>query len=198
MNLKDIAEEIIELKNVDLKLRARLIQNAQLSEGYNEEMEALHNSNAKMLNEIIDRIGYPTSDKVGKEASEAAWLVVQHSIGQPSFMKKCVKLLEMAVKQDKANPINLAYLSDRIAVFEGKPQLYGTQFDWDENGEMSPKPFDNMTKVNDRRSSVSLNTLEEQIQIMREQVKSENQVPLRDFEKRKRKYDTWRKTVGWL
>lgn len=69
MNLKDIAEEIIELKNVDLKLRARLIQNAQLSEGYNEEMEALHNSNAKMLNEIIDRIGYPTSDKVGKEAS---------------------------------------------------------------------------------------------------------------------------------
>ncbi len=198
MNLKDIAEKIIELKNADLKLRARLIQNAQLSEGYNEEMEALHNSNAKMLNEIIDRIGYPTSDKVGKEASEAAWLVVQHSIGQPSFMKKCVKLLEMAVKQDKANPINLAYLSDRIAVFEGKPQLYGTQFDWDENGEMSPKPFDNMTKVNDRRSSVSLNTLEEQTQIMREQVKSENQVPLRDFEKRKRQYDTWRKTVGWL
>lgn len=198
MNLKDIAEEIIELKNVDFKLRARLIQNAQLSEGYNEEMEALHNSNAKMLNEIIDRIGYPTSDKVGKEASEAAWLVVQHSIGQPSFMKKCVKLLEMAVKQDKANPINLAYLSDRIAVFEGKPQLYGTQFDWDENGEMSPKPFDNMTKVNDRRSSVSLNTLEEQTQIMREQVKKENQTPPKDFEKRKRKYDTWRKTVGWL
>lgn len=198
MNLKDIAEEIIELKNVDLKLRARLIQNAQLSEGYNEEMEALHNSNAKMLNEIIDRIGYPTSDKVGKEASEAAWLVVQHSIGQPSFMKKCVKLLEMAVKQDKANPINLAYLSDRIAVFEGKPQLYGTQFDWDENGEMSPKPFDNMTKVNDRRSSVSLSTLEEQTQIMREQVKKENQTPPKDFEKRKRKYDTWRKTVGWL
>ena len=198
MDIENIAEKIIELKNADFKLRARLIQNAQDSEGYNEEMEALHNSNAKMLNEIIDRIGYPTSDKVGKEASEAAWLVVQHSIGQPSFMKKCVKLLEMAVKQHKADPINLAYLSDRIAVFEGKPQLYGTQFDWDENGEMSPKPFDNMTKVNDRRSSVSLNTLEEQTQIMREQVKSENQTPPKDFEKRKQKYDQWRKIVGWL
>ena len=92
MDFENIAEKIIELKNADLKLRARLIQNRQLGEGYNEEMEALHNANAKKLNEIIDSIGYPTSDKVGKEASEAAWLVIQHSIAQPSFMKKCVKL----------------------------------------------------------------------------------------------------------
>jgi hypothetical protein len=161
-------------------------------------MEALHNDNAKMLNEIIDRIGYPTSDKVGKEASEAAWLVIQHSIAQPSFMKKCVKLLEKEVEQHKADPIDLAYLSDRIAVFEGKPQLYGTQFDWDENGELSPDPFDNLTKVNDRRRSVRLNTLDEQTQIMREQVKNENQTPPKDFEKRKQKYDQWRKIVGWL
>jgi len=198
MDLKNIAEKIIELKNADLKLRARLIKNGQLSEGYNEEMEALHNNNAKILNEIIDKVGYPTSDKVGKEASEAAWLVIQHSIGQPSFMKKCVKLLEKAVEKDKADPINLAYLSDRIAVFEGKPQLYGTQFDWDKNGELMPKPFDNLTEVNDLRRSVGLNTLEEQTQIMREQVKRENQAPPKEFEKRKQKYDEWRKTVGWL
>jgi len=198
MDFKNIAEKIIELKNADLKLRARLIQNAQHSEGYNEEMEALHNANAKKLNEIIDRIGYPTSDELGKEASEAAWLVIQHSIAQPSFMKKCVKLLEKEVEQHKADPIDLAYLSDRIAVFEGKPQLYGTQFDWDEYGELSPNPFDNLTKVNDRRRSVRLNTLDEQTQIMREQVKKENQTPPKDFEKRKQKYDQWRKIVGWL
>ncbi|MDN3643239.1 hypothetical protein QWY87_11040 [Lutimonas halocynthiae] len=198
MDLKNIAEKIIELKNADLKLRARLIKNGQLSEGYNKEMEALHNNNAKILNEIIDRVGYPTSDKVGKEASEAAWLVIQHSIAQPSFMKKCVTLLEKAVEQHKVAPINLAYLSDRIAVFEGKPQLYATQFDWDQNGELSPKLFDNLTKVNDRRRSVGLNTLEAQTQIMREQVKSENQKPPKDFEKSKQKYDEWRKTVGWL
>ena len=47
---ENIAKKIIELKNADFILRARLIQNAQHSEGYNEEMEALHNDNAKMLN----------------------------------------------------------------------------------------------------------------------------------------------------
>jgi hypothetical protein len=53
-----------------------------------------------LLNKIIDEIGYPTIEKVGKEASEAAWLVIQHAIGQPHFMKKCVKLLKNAANQD--------------------------------------------------------------------------------------------------
>jgi hypothetical protein len=37
----------------------------KLSEGYNEEMKELNNKNAKILDEIIDTIGYPTIDKVG-------------------------------------------------------------------------------------------------------------------------------------
>ncbi len=198
MNNKDIAEKIIELKNADLKLRNKLIQDGQLGEGYNEEMRQLHNSNAEALDEIINTIGYPTIDKVGKAANQAAWLVIQHAIEQPHFMKKCAKLLENVVSEDKVNQINLAYLTDRIAVFEGKPQRYGTQFDWNENGELSPNPFDDLSKVNQRRKSIGLNTLEEQTVIIRQQAKSENQSPPTDFEKRKREMDEWRKSVGWI
>jgi len=161
-------------------------------------MKELHNRNAKILNDIIDTIGYPAIDKVGKEASEAAWLVIQHAIGQPNFMRKCVELLENAVSENKADPVNLAYLTDRIAVSEGKPQLYGTQFDWDENGELSAQPFDDLAKVNQRRKSIGLNTLEEQTVIMRRQVKNENQSPPTNFEKRKREIAKWRKAVGWI
>lgn len=198
MDYKSIAERIIDLKNADLELRNRLVQNGQLSEGYNEEMEKLHNRNAKILNDLIDTIGYPTIDKVGKEASEAAWLVIQHSIGQPDFMKKCVELLENEVSEIKANPGNLAYLIDRIAVYEGKMQLYGTQFDWDENGKLSPTQIDDLAKVNQRRKSIGLNTLDEQTVIIRRQAENENQSPPIDFEERKRKYDEWRKAVGWI
>jgi len=195
---KGIAEKIIELKNADLELRDKLIQNKQLGEGYNEEMRQLHNRNAEVLNEIINRIGYPTVDKVGKEANEAAWLVIQHSIEQPHFMKKCAKLLENAVNEHQANPKDLAYLTDRIATFEGKPQLHGTQFDWNENGELSPKLFDDLTKVNQRRKSIGLNTLEEQTAIIRQQAKNENESPPIDFDKRKAEIDEWRKRVGWI
>lgn len=198
MRYTDFAKTIIELKNADLELRNKLIQCRQLGKGYHEDMEELHNRNAQLLNDIIDIIGYPTIDKVGEEASEASWLIIQHSIGQPHFMKKCVKLLADAVSENKANPRNLAYLTDRIASYEGRPQLYGTSFDWDENGELSPKPFDDLTKVNQRRKSIGLNTIDEQIQIMRRQVESEHQLPPTDIEKRKQHYDEWRKKVGWI
>ncbi len=198
MKYKIIAAQIIDLRNSDLELRGKLAKNGQLGGGYNEAMKELHNKNAKILNAIIDKNGYPTIDKVGKEANEATWLIIQHSIEQPGFMKKCAKLLANAVNEKKAKLINLAYLTDRIATFEGKEQLYGTQFDWDENGELNPKAFDDLAKVNQRRKSVGLNTLEEQTEIMRRQAKNENESPPADFEKNKLEFEKWRKAVGWI
>lgn len=197
MNYKSIGEKIIDLKNADLALREKLVQNGQLGNGYNEKMKELHDRNAKALNDIVDTIGYPTIDKVGQEACEAAWLIIQHSIGQPGLMKKCAVLLESAVNENKADPKNLAYLTDRIAVFEGKPQLYGTQFDWDENGNLSPNLFDDLIQVNERRKSIGLNTLEEQTEMIKRRAQKENQSPPTDFEKRKEEMEKWKKTVGW-
>jgi hypothetical protein len=198
MKLKKLAQKIIELKNRDVALRNKLIEKGQLEDGYNKEMATLQTDNAAILNEIMEEIGYPTVDKVGQEGSEAAWLVIQHSIGQPPFMKKCAILLAQAVNEKQANPINLAYLTDRIAVFEGTTQRYGTQFDWDEKGEMSPEKFDDIDKVNQRRQSIGLNTLEEQTKIIRAQVKQENQRPPVDFVKRKTEIEVWKKLVGWI
>ncbi|QLC67656.1 hypothetical protein LPB248_15480 [Flavobacterium sp. LPB0248] len=198
MDNKIISERIIELKNADLKLRNKLIENKKLFEGYDEEMEKLHKQNAIILNEIINTIGYPTIDKVGKEASEAAWLIIQHSIGSPDFMKRCAKQLQNAVKENQADPINLAYLKDRIAVLEGNPQLYGTQFDWDEKGNLSPNLFDDLQMVNQRRQSIGLNSLEEQTEIIRNRILQENQLPPEDFEKRKQEALEWRRKTGWI
>lgn len=198
MDNKKISERIIELKNADLKLRNKLIESRKLSEGYNEEMEKLHLHNASILNEIINEIGYPTVDKVGKEASEAAWLIIQHSIGSPDFMKKCTEQLQNAVKENKADTVNLAYLMDRIAVFEENPQLYGTQFDWDENGKLSPNLIDDLIKVNERRNTIGLNSLEEQTEIIRKRALEENQLPPKDFEKRKQEFLHWKKKAGWI
>ncbi|WP_289662829.1 DUF6624 domain-containing protein [Flavobacterium panacagri] len=195
---QDIVQKIIELKNADFALREKLILDGKLSVGYNPEMEKLHNKNAGELEDIINQIGYPSIDKVGEEASQNAWIIIQHAIALPDFMRKCAKELEKAVNENKADPINLAYLTDRIAVFEGKPQLYGTQFDWDKNGEMSPNFFDDVTKVNERRKQIGFNTLEEQIGIMKKRVKDENQFPPIDFEKRKLEMEEWRKKTGWI
>lgn len=152
-----ISKKIICLKKKDDSLRAELIRKEVLSNDYSQEMETVHNKNAKALNKIMEQIGFPTADKVGEEASNTALLIVQHAIGQPDFMKKAVRLLEIAVNNKKAVPKYLAYLTDRIAIFEGRPQLYGTQFDWDENREITSNQFDDLAKVNERRKNIGLN-----------------------------------------
>lgn len=198
MNFKAFSEQIIQLRNLDSKLRDKLIQDGKIEEGYNREMEILHNKNAELLQEIMDKIGYPTIEKVGKEANEATWVLVQHAIGMPEFMKKCEELLKIAVRKNTANPIHLAYLTDRIAVFSGKPQLYGTQFDWDENGNLSPNKFDSLSRVNKRRKSIGLNTLKEQTEVIRNRMKREKRKPPNNIVERNQEFEKWKKKMGWI
>lgn len=197
MDSKRIAEKIIYLKNADLKLRDQLIRNGELGNGYHKDMQALHNKNAEILDEIIGHIGYPTVEKVGHEAADAAWMVIQHAIARPDFMKKCLKLLEDSAPETNPEKINIAYLSDRIAVFEDRPQLYGTQFDWDEDGQLSPNVYDDLNKVNQRRQLLGMNSLEDQTNLIRSRARKENQHPPEDLEQRNEEMEACKKSVGW-
>jgi len=198
MDYQQFSDIIFDLQQKDFELRNHLISTGKLGEGYNAEMAELHDSNASILEKIINEIGFPTVEKLGSEAAYAGWIIIQHSIGKPHFMKKCAELLSIEVQRKKADPRNLAYLTDRIAVFENKPQNYGTQFDWDEKGELSPNPVDDIKKVNQRRKSLGLNTLQEQTEIIRNQAKAENHLPPEDFEKRKAEMEKWKRKVGWI
>ncbi|MEQ5790781.1 hypothetical protein J4E06_06940 [Muricauda sp. NFXS6] len=192
------AKRIMELQDRDLDLRQKLLENGTLSSGYNEAMEALHNDNARELETIMEAIGYPSVPKVGKEANQAAWLIVQHAIGLPSFMKKFLHHLQREAEKDKDLSIQLAYLTDRVRMMEGQEQWYGTQFDWDQEGLMSPAPYDNLDKVNARRRDLGLNSLEEQTEAMRLRVRSEGQRAPKDMEGHRREQKAWRAKVGWI
>ena len=198
MNQEKTSTKIIELKTADLCLRDQLLKAGLLQDGYHPKMEKLHLKNARALDAIIQKMGYPTIDKVGKAASEAAWLVIQHVISNPSFMKKFQQLLQKAVEQGKANPRDLAYLSDRIATFENRPQLHGTAFDWDQKGQLSPKRYDNLQKVNQRRKALGLIPLEDQVKKMQKQAKKEGLQPPKDFKNREKALRIWQKKVGWI
>ncbi|MFK7933284.1 MAG: DUF6624 domain-containing protein, partial [Saprospiraceae bacterium] len=97
------ATQIIAMSQADLALRDQLLQKSELNEGYHPKMEEMHLQHANKLNDIIDEIGYPTIDKVGREANEAAWLIIQHAISHPDFMKKSLAMLEIAVKAEQAD-----------------------------------------------------------------------------------------------
>ena len=72
---------------------------------------------------------------MGADAARAAWRIVQHAIGEPAFQRAMLPILAAAAARDDADPIEVAMLDDRIRVFEGRPQRYGTQYDWSPDGE---------------------------------------------------------------
>ncbi len=74
-------------------------------------------------------------------------------------MDKCLLLLQDAIKQGEAESWCMAYLQDRVLTLSGKPQIYGTQHDIDENGIAYPLPIEEPEKVEKLRKEVGLESL---------------------------------------
>lgn len=88
-------------------------------------------------------------------------------------------------------------LEDRIRCFEGRPQRYGTQFDWDEHGELSALPVEDADSVDERRRAVGLGPLAEAVAAQRRLAIAEGERPPRDAAKRRLEAEAWAREVGW-
>lgn len=165
-----LSQELVAMAETDLSVRDELIADGSLgSHGYHPRMEAVHIDNAARLAAIIEQYGWPGKSLVGEEGAWAAWLIAQHAIGNPPFMRHCLSLLKQAASNNEVIPWQTAMLEDRIRMYEGNPQIYGTQFEPSRDGELNPYPIENPESVNDRRRAVGLNTLEERTAELREQ-----------------------------
>jgi hypothetical protein len=158
-------------------------------------MEEVHVRNAARLKAIIAEHGWPGRSLVGDDGAHAAWLIAQHAIGDPPFQRMALTLLREALARGEVPPAQPAFLEDRICLFEGRPQTYGTQFEPDDEGLPRPYPVADPEHVNERRRAVGLNTLEERTRELRA-----GQQPEPDPEARaeyERKYQEWLRKVGW-
>src|SRR4051794_29378036 len=121
-----IADELIAMAELDLETADELATSGALYEGYHPRMAAIHENNALRLQAIIAQVGWPTERLVGEPAAKAAWLIAQHAISRPEFQRACLTLLAEAARQHMVPHWQPAMMEDRIRVFEGRPQLYGT------------------------------------------------------------------------
>jgi hypothetical protein len=105
--------------------------------------------------------------------------------------------LRLAATRGEVPPLQPALLEDRIRTLEGRPQRYGTQFDWDESGELSPLPVEDRERVDERRRAVGLGPLTEAIRHQREAAAAEGDRPPDDWHARRRGREAWLREVGW-
>ena len=192
---EELRHEIMEMAEHDLAVRQELVADGSLTkQGYHPRMEALHTRNAARLAAIIEEHGWPGKSLVGEDGARAAWLVAQHAINNPPFMRKCLSLLRKAGQEDEAPLWQAAILEDRIRMYKGRPQVYGTQFQPNKNGELVPYAVENPEGVNNRRKEVGLNSLEERMRELRAELEREA-IPIPpDWEE---DYERWLRAAGW-
>jgi hypothetical protein len=189
--------ELLAMVQADQQVREELALDGSLYEDYHPRMEEIHNRNAARLQEIIQAFGWPAISVAGKDGAEAAWLVAQHAISHPDLQRKVLRLLKK-LAPDEREPWQLAYLEDRIRSLEGRLQLYGTQFDWDENGFLSPYPaIENPDNCEKRRQEAGLRPLGEAIRYQREVTSVSNEKPPKNLAERRKKMEEWARSVGW-
>lgn len=107
------------------------------------------------VKEILDNNGWLGEDIVGEKGSAALFLVIQHS--NLATQEKYLPMLREAVKQGKASGSRLALLEDRVALREGKRQIYGSQISRDDETKLYyVSPLEDPDNVDKRRTEVGL------------------------------------------
>jgi hypothetical protein len=192
-----VQQELISMAKEDLSVRAELAADGFLYRGYNPLMRAVHDRHATRLAQILENQGWPGEPQVGPEGAQAAWLIAQHAIAQPSFQRQALSALSAAARRGEVPTWQVALLEDRIRTLEGLPQRYGTQFDWDASGQLSPLPIEDPLTVDERRQAVGLRPLAQEIQAQREATARGTERPPVDWETRQRERDAWLREVGW-
>ncbi len=161
--------------NYDKKLQARLLtvydndqqDRFKINEigekhGYDsKEMQALwkiiaekDSLNLLEVKSILDNYGWVGQDKVGGQASVALFLVIQHA--DLSTQQTYLPLMRKAVEAKKARPSDLALLEDRVALGEGRRQLYGSQIGEDSTGKSYVMALHDPDGVDQRRAMMDL------------------------------------------
>lgn len=107
-------------------------------------------TNTARLKDWIARCGWPARKQYGDQAAGDAWLLAQHADHDVAFQKEVLVLIERdAAESGKGIDQLFALLFDRIAVAEKRPQRYGTQLAFRDNGgcDLDFHPIDRKSHV---------------------------------------------------
>lgn len=118
--------------------------------------------NLAKVQKILDERGWLGPNVIGNQGNATLFLVIQHA--ELPIQEKYLPTMRQAVKKGNASANRLALLEDRVALRQGKRQIYGSQIGRDqETGEFYVSPLDDPDNVDKRRAEVGLGRLQDYI-----------------------------------
>ncbi|MBR7720151.1 hypothetical protein KCG47_06830 [Microvirga sp. SRT04] len=134
-----------------------------------------------VLEKIVRQFGFPGFREVGKTSSYNFWLLVQHADAHVDFQRKVLKLMRREVERHNADPVNYAYLVDRLAINTGQLEEYGTQVKYTGNvGDdyskvvAIPVSLRDPKNVDKRRAAIGMGPLQDYLNGMADMTRQMN------------------------
>jgi len=155
---ESLVKALLDMEARDQALRAELTASGGIDVRYHPRLEELHRAHASRLRQMIAVFGWPGFTLVGEKGAQAAWRIALHSISEPAFMRQCRDLIDIASHAGDVPRWQFAIIDDRIRVYEGKPQRYGTQLRNGPDG-LEPHPLENESRVNSIKPSCKLDMI---------------------------------------
>jgi hypothetical protein len=114
--------------------------------------------NLIVIKDILDKYGWLGKDVVGDRGNSTLFLVIQHS--DQKTQEKYLPMMRAAVKTGNAKGSSLALLEDRVALGQGKRQIYGSQIGRNPDTQVYfVLPLEDPDNVDKRRAEVGLGTI---------------------------------------
>jgi hypothetical protein len=150
---------------MDDRLRAELLRRVEKDQAARKALDAdaareADEENLPWLKEVVAARGWPAATLVGTDGAHAAWLLAQHADADPAFQRRCLGLIGAAVEAGEASLLEYAYLTDRVLLHEGRPQVYGTQVTR-RDGSWVPRDLRDPELVDERRAAAGLEPLDD-------------------------------------
>jgi hypothetical protein len=152
---ENLQRELVGMEENEQMLRMKCNdQGDKMMECYAKLSETTDGPNTKRLTEIVDKYGMPTVSMVGKNGFAAFMIVLQHATSD-ELRERCLKPIRRAFKRKELLPQNYANFIDRLLVHQGKPQLYGSNFDI-KDGKLIMSPVKDPKDLDKRRQKIGL------------------------------------------
>lgn len=168
-DIKELDKQLEEMFEADQGVRKELVR---ISVEYKDrpELKGMMDSllivmrekdtiNQKIVSDLLDSKGWPSG--LSFKANNTIFLIIQH--GDAEYMNKYAPLVEQAYKDEKIGGSQYAIFVDRIRMYAGKPQIYGSQtikisniiYIW---------PIEDVENVESRRQKMNLPTMDQYLE----------------------------------
>jgi hypothetical protein len=163
--LAEARRELETRGSTDQSVREQFGVGGRVDSAQSVAMARIDSANTSWLKAYVARWGWPTTVQVGRDAVQAAFLIVQHAVHDTAFMRAMLPSIQQAYRRGDLDGGSVALLTDRLEVHAGRPQLYGTQLSL-RNGRWVLDPIADSAGVDERRHRMGLPPLAEYLRLI--------------------------------